>query len=455
MPTQTRTQDASSPATPGPADIKALMISHLDNSGISRVKVVPGGRLSSVARSGTSVSLSLGMLFSWDDHVSVTDAIDPTIGDLRGVPDLDALALIDPGAGLYWAPADLHDMTGNAHPTCQRSTLKRIDARAEEQGYSFLVGIELEFTLYRGDKESPELAHDGPGYGTLAFLELEQWSLDVIAALQTAGVPIEQFHPEYESGQMEVSFAPLPAVQAVDAYVLARLVIARIALKHGFRASFAPVTEVGKVANGCHIHLSATKNGSNVFYDTATDHGISEEGGQMIAGVLEHLSDGLVLLGGSVLSFDRLQPHNWAGAYSCWGAGNREAAVRYMGGFHGYGASQANIEVKCADPAANHYLAVAALIGSALDGVRRQLPLPAGIRVDPSTLTDTERARARVERFPENLGAALERFARSRFYKELLGDMLFSSYLEVHTYEWETYGDTDRGELAERVRWRY
>lgn len=454
MSTHTPSTDARS-ATSAPENVNALMISHLDNSGISRVKVVPGNRMDSARRSGTSVSLSLGMLFSWDDHVSTTDAIDPTIGDLRGIPDFDALATIDQDKGLYWAPADLYDMSGNAHPTCQRSTLKRVVADAGTLGYSFLVGIELEFTLYRGDKRSAALAHTGPGYGTTAFLELEDWSLDVIQALQTAGVPLEQFHPEYESGQMEASFAPLPPVQAVDAYLLARLVIARVSLRHGFRASFAPVAEVGKVANGCHIHLSATKGGSNVFYDEAAEHGIAADGKQMIAGVLEHLSDGLVLLGGSVMSFDRLQPHNWAGAYACWGAGNREAAIRYMGGFNGYGASQANIEVKCADPAANHYLAVAALIGSALDGVRRDLPLPAGVRADPSTLTATELAQANAERFPEHLGAALDRFERSTFYRELLGDMLFHSYLAVHRYEWNTYGQDDRQQLAAMVRWKY
>lgn len=452
----TRTTTTHSPQlTTAPENVRALMISHIDNSGVSRVKVVPGTRLDSVRRNGTSVSLSLGMLFSWDDHVSVTDAIDPTIGDLRGIPDLDALAAVDEEKGLYWAPADLHDMTGGPHPTCQRSTLKRLTRDAEILGYSFLVGIELEFTLYRGTIDDAQLAHTGPGYGTTAFLELEDWSLDVISALQTAGVPVEQFHPEYESGQMEVSFAPLPPVQAVDAYVLARLVIARESLKHGFRASFAPVAEVGKVANGCHIHLSAQKDGSNVFFDEQAEYGIGSDGKRMIAGVLEHLSSGLVLLGGSVLSFDRLQPHNWAGAYACWGAGNREAAIRYMGGFNGYGPTQANIEVKCADPAANHYLAVAALIGSALEGVRRNLKLPAGVRVDPSTLTPVELDRAHAERFPEHLGAALDRFESSAFYRELLGEMLFQSYLAVHRYEWDTYGQDDRAELAALVRWRY
>lgn len=451
-----RTTISDDPQRAGGLDkVNALMISHIDNSGISRVKVVPGARVDSVRRNGTSVSLSLGMLFAWDDHVSVTDAIDPTIGDLRGIPDLEALAVVDEEKGLYWAPADLHDMSGRPHPTCQRSTLKHLTQDATTLGYSFLVGIELEFTLYLGSKEDPQLAHTGPGYGTRAFLELEDWSLAVISALRTAGVPVEQFHPEYESGQMEVSFAPLPPVQAVDAYVLARLVIARESLKYGFRASFAPVAEVGKVANGCHIHLSAQKDGSNVFFDEDAEHGIGPDGEKMIAGVLTHLSDGLVLLGGSVLSFDRLQPHNWAGAYACWGAGNREAAIRYMGGFNGYGPAQANIEVKCADPAANHYLAVAALIGSALEGVRRDMALPAGVRVDPSTLTAAELDRAQAERFPEHLGAALDRFERSRFYRELLGEMLFQSYVAVHRYEWDTYGHHDRQELASLVRWKY
>lgn len=440
------------PQTVDIQDVRALMISHIDNAGISRLKVIPQDRVPSALVKGSTISLSVGMLLAIDDHATSTSSIDPTIGDLRGIPDKTALAWIDPALGLAWAPSDLYGLNGEPHPTCQRSALKRI---ARESGYEFLVGMELEFTLFRGTKEEPDLAHSGPGYGTLPFFELEAWHLDLLTALRVAGVPVEQLHPEYESGQIEISLAPRDPVRAVDDYVLARMIVTRVALQHGFLVSFAPVAVFGGVSNGCHIHLSASAGGSNIFFDPDRESGMAEDAEHMIGGIVGNLVDGLVLLGGSTLSFERLKPHNWAGAYACWGPSNREAAVRYMGGFAGNGAEQSNIEVKCADPAANHYLAVASLIGAAVEGVRTRAPLPPAVLRDPAELSEAERERLGVERFPSDLGAALERYAASTFFRELLGPELFDSYRAVRTRDWEVHRDLDGDEAAARVRWRF
>jgi glutamine synthetase len=61
--------------------------------------------------------------------------------------------------------------------------------------------------------------------------------------------------------------------------------------------------------------------------------------------------------------------------------------VRYLAG----GPSNplgANVEVKVIDPSANPYLATAAILGLALDGIERKLPLPPETTVDPARLTD-------------------------------------------------------------------
>ena len=83
------------------------------------------------------------------------------------------------------------------------------------------------------------------------------------------------------------------------------------------------------------------------------------------------LSQAQGILCGSIVSGLRMQPGNWAGAYACWGTENREAAVRFVKGGPGspYGG---NVEVKIVDPSANPYLASAAILGSALDGIERQ-----------------------------------------------------------------------------------
>ena len=62
-------------------DIRALLVSHIDNAGISRVKVLPHRRLLSASTHGATVSHSVGLLFSVDDHLNATEALDPVVGD--------------------------------------------------------------------------------------------------------------------------------------------------------------------------------------------------------------------------------------------------------------------------------------------------------------------------------------------------------------------------------------
>lgn len=447
----------SVPPATSPVDlgtVRALMISHVDNAGISRLKVIPGRKIESAARSGTTVSLSVALLLAIDDHVCRTNELDSSVGDLRGIPDLAAVALIDPIAGLAWAPSDLHSLDGTPHPACPRSLLKRLDREAKADGLNFTIGLEMEFTVFTGSADAPVLAHFGPGYGVRPFLELEAWHLDVLRGLEQAGVPIEQLHPEYGAGQVEVSFAPRDPVRAVDDYLLARHVITRISAAHGLLVSFQPVASEATSSNGCHIHFSAQRSGVNVFHDSRGSWGMSEEGCHMIAGVLAHMPESIALLGGSTLSFERLQPHHWSGAVICWGVGNREVAVRLMPGYAGVEATQSNVEVKCADPAANIYLAVATVIASALDGVRTQTSLPQPVDVDPERLTDAERVAAGIIPFPADLSEALDLLEKSAFFREGFGSMLLDAYVAVRRHDAAIYGSLPVEEAAALTRWK-
>jgi glutamine synthetase len=266
---------------------------------------------------------------------------------------------------------------------------------------------------------------------------------------------VEQLHPEYGTGQLELSFAPRAPLTAVDDFMLARTIVVRTALRHGFIVSFAPLPTPGNASNGLHIHFSASRSGANLFFDHSGPDGMSDEGGSMIAGVLASLGEGIALLGGTTTSFDRLQPHNWAGAFICWGDGNREAAVRLMRGSHGAENAQANIEVKSADGSSNLYLAVAAVIAAALRGPAEALGLPAGIDVEPGSLSESERAAAGISQYPAHLGAALDSLETSTFFRQSFGDALLGTYVAVRRRDWETYGGLSTADAAHASRWHY
>src|SRR5690349_595451 len=169
--------------------VRALVISTLDNAGVSRVKVLPGPQVEGAFLSGCGVSVSVGALLAVDDHVTRSSQIDPIVGDPRGMPDRSAVAVVDKASGLAWVPADLVDLQGTPDPTCPRTALKRVAADWVSAGLEVSVGFELEFTVFGGTDDPPMFAHSGPGYAAGAFLQLEAWHLEVLSALVEAGVP--------------------------------------------------------------------------------------------------------------------------------------------------------------------------------------------------------------------------------------------------------------------------
>ncbi len=179
-------------------------------------------------------------------------------------------------------------------------------------------------------------------------------------------------------------------------------------------------------------------------------HGLTPEGEAAIAGIVAGLPELLGVFAGSVLSAHRLQPGHWSGAYACWGLENREAAVRLCAATPGnpHGAS---VELKCIDPSANPYLATAALLGLAADGVARGAALP----------PETDRRPGRVDRrgaavrLPMDQAAALAALDASPLAQRLIGAEIRTALSAVRHYELETYGQEDVAVVAERFRFTW
>jgi glutamine synthetase len=156
-------------------------------------------------------------------------------------------------------------------------------------------------------------------------------------------------------------------------------------------------------------------------------------------------------LSGSVVSGLRMQPGFWSGAYVCWGTENREAAVRYLIG----GPSNpqgANVEVKVVDPSANPYYATATILGLALDGIERELPLPPETTVDPAKLTDDQRTQAGIKLLASSQADALDALDQSALIRGILGDESVEAVLAVRRYEQQNYGELSPEDLADKFR---
>jgi len=219
--------------------------------------------------------------------------------------------------------------------------------------------------------------------------------------------------------------------------------------------SFAPMTIPDEIGNGCHVHFSAFRNGKNAFTAGDRVHGLTPAAEHLLAGVVTHLQEAAGLFTPSVASYERLTPGRWSGAYACWGLENREAAVRLIRGTLSTRTESANVEVKAIDAACNPYLAVAAILGTALLGLNDRLELSNPIDQDPDAIPEDERQSRGITRLPTTLAEALDLFDGSTALRGVLGDDLVDCLVAVRRYEDETYGAKPADQRIALVRARY
>ncbi len=434
-------------------DVRIVALVLVDNAGIARMKCVPVDRLTRAAERGIGWSTVWGLSCADDTFVHDPDLYSPS-GDLRLRADLDAVALL-PDDGWAWAPVDQVEQDGAPWPGCQRWFLRRMVERASSLGLEFRCAWELEWISGRDLDSGFEPLHAGPGYGAATFEQVGGALLDLVDAFGRAGVPVEQVHPEYANGQMEASLSPVSAITACDHAILARQLVRTILGRLGWRASFSPRVVAGSVGSGAHIHFSLTADGVAQFAGGDEHEGLRPTGAAFLAGVLEQLP-ALTALGAPIpLSYARLTPSHWAGAYACWGNENREAALRFEGAGGADPAGSANVEWKSVDGAANPYLVLGAIIAAGLDGVRRHAALPAPVSVDPDELDDAARAAAGISRLPTSLGEAAELLGESAILREAMGSYLHDRVLAVSRAQARSGEGLSEEALVTRYRWRF
>ena len=416
-------------------------------AGLTLAKAVPAARAAAFADPGLGASPTWHGFAIDRTGIAFTDSIS-VVGDQRLRIDPDSLRVIDEGLG--WAPASFFDQDGDPVPACARGTLARLETRLAAAGLTAKVGHEIEFLLV--DRTGHRLPGDfWAQYGLAGVLEHEDFVRDVITAMTDAGVALEQFHPEYGVSQFEMSLAPKSPVAAADQLILARVLVSRVARRHGMRISLSPVPFAGSVGNGAHQHFSLWREGGPIFSGGGGPHGLTDEGSAAIGGVVRGLREAELVMCGSIVSGLRMKPGNWAGAYACWGTENREAAVRFLPATYG-NPRGANVEVKIVDPSANPYLATAAILGLALDGIENHTPLPPEVTVDPQALSEEQRSAAGVARLSDSQSEAIAALDDSSRMRSILGEDAVDALVAVRRYERDNYAELDPQQLTDRFR---
>ncbi len=436
------------------AGVHAVALTYVDNSGITRVKAVPVAKLPAAAAWGVGMSPVFDA-FRLDDMILSGTYSGSPMGDLRLHPDLDRLTVLAGQAGWAWAPVDRYDQDGTAHPQCSRLLARRMVDALAERGLTAWMAFEVEWAVSIGDGDDFVAACQGPAYGMTRISELSDYGVDILSALAAQGVSVDQFHPEYAAGQLEISVAAESPVDAADTFVLVRETIRAISLRHGLRASFSPKVLADGVGNGAHVHLSLWSDDSNLMTDGDGVFGLSAAGASFSAGILDRLPALLAVGAPSVASYLRLIPSHWAGAFAAWGLENRETALRLVIGPVGNSSTSANLEVKCLDAAANPYLVVAGLLAAGMAGVAEEARLPAPVHSDPAALSDQERMAAGISALPASLEESVAAFEIEPALRAAFGEQLTTTIVELRRFEQELFADSGPEEIAALTRWKH
>lgn len=322
-----------------------------------------------------------------------------------------------------------------------RYILKRQLQRVKEMGYVFNVGPELEFFLFKKDENGrlTALPHDEAGY----FDQTADLAVDIrqemTFALQEFGIDVEALHHEVAVGQHEIDFRYMDALGGADASVTLRFVLKSIAARHGLHATFMPKPIQGINGSGMHVHQSLfTTDGNNMMFDPNGTYHLSDMAKSFIAGQLHHIKALNAIINPTVNSYKRLVVGYEAPVNVAWGQRNRSALIRvprYTPGRE----KAVRVEIRCPDPAANPYLALAVLLATGIDGMEKKMQVPDPVEDDIFEMTQEEMNERGIGTVAMNLAEAIDELEKNEVIREALGEFTFHKFIQAKRAEWDAY----------------
>jgi glutamine synthetase len=354
---------------------------------------------------------------------------DVGLPDVEGHLDRDTLR---PG----WEPdtvVGIADLSYRGAPCAvdPRQVLREAVAPWRAMGLEPQVAFEPEFFLCDPDGDGgwqPVSLPSHRVYGTGMAIDPTGCVHDMVEAAQTCGFALESWGSEFDSAAYEVNIRYRDVIPAADECFLFRLIAREMAARHGKLATFTGRPFNDRGGSGLHLNFSFRReDGSNAFHDPGDPEGLSDLARRCIAGVLTHHTGTAAIFAPSVNAYKRLQPDMLNGYWANWGHDDRTVTVRVPPAR----GQATRLEQRTSDGATNPYLAAAALLHAARDGVERELDPPPPQPVGEEPNTDV--------RIPASLEAALRAMAADTFLCDALGSELVTAFTMLKRGEWERY----------------
>lgn len=333
---------------------------------------------------------------------------------------------------------DVYRPNGTPFEGDPRYILKRAIKEAENLGYVFEVGPECEFFLFNTDENAmpTTITHEQAGYFDLGPVDFgENARRDMVLTLEDMGFVIESSHHEVAPAQHEIDFRYDEALVTADNIMTFKLAVKTIAKRHGLHATFMPKPKYGVNGSGMHINMSLSKDGKNIFADKSDKNGLSKEAYYFIGGIMKHMKGMTAVTNPLVNSYKRLVPGFEAPVHIAWSVTNRSPLIRIPSN-HGVGT---RIELRCPDPSANPYLALAVCLRAGLDGIVNKIMPPDSVDYNIFEMSDEQKKNCHIEEIPGTLIEAIYEMEKDDLIREVLGDHTYTKYIAAKKDEWYRY----------------
>ncbi len=271
----------------------------------------------------------------------------------------------------------------------------------EIEGF-LMAGIDAEQTFDK--KVGFTLVSTGGYYHSMPLDDLRIFIDRTAEAIRAMGFKNEKDHAEVAPSQFEINFSYTDVVRACDQILIYKLVCRQVAEQLGMTATFLPKPMQNINGCGMHTNISLSKNGKNIFYDKKGQDGLSKEGWDFLAKILNRAPELCLTFNSSVNAYRRLDPNFEAPNQIKVSANDRGSMIRIPLANE----KTARIEVRSVAPDSNPYFALYCLIRTGLEDT-----LPKEDKADK---------RPRVRFLPGTIGDAIRLFKASEYVTELIGE---------------------------------
>ena len=249
--------------------IEFFFTQFVDLYGRPSAKLVPAAHLDELAATGAGfagfAAGELGML--------------PSDPDIAAIPDLESFTPVPWQPNLARFACDV-TLAGEPWPYCPRTILRRVLRQAEQEGFEFKLGLELEYFLIRRRRDGSIEVADGedrlekPCYDLAGLTRQYDFLTSVSKYCNELGWGNYANDHEDANGQFEQNFTYADALVSCDRAIFFRYMVRTLAEQYGVVATFMPKPFTHLTGTGCHLHMSLWRDGVNLFLDESDPRGL-------------------------------------------------------------------------------------------------------------------------------------------------------------------------------------